>query len=55
MSQRNEAKTLIECRFSIKGMSRTYIENVFGQEFADQVYHVHIKPSTKKLFNTRIY
>lgn len=41
------AKTLIECRFSIKGMSRTYIENVFGQEFADQVYHVHIKPSTK--------
>jgi hypothetical protein len=41
------AKMLIEYRFSIKGMSRTYIENVFGQEFADQIYHVHIKPSTK--------
>ena len=41
------AKTLITYRFSIKGMSRTYIANVFGQEIADQVYHVHIKPSTK--------
>ena len=44
------AKTLITYRFSIKGMSRTYIANVFGQEFADQIYHVRIKKSNKNHF-----
>jgi len=46
------AEIMLEYRFTIKGMSKKYIENCFGEEFANQIYHVDIK-SSKRSENIR--
>lgn len=42
------AKVMIEFRFTIKGMSKKYLENCFGIEFANKIYHVNIADSVHK-------
>ena len=41
------AKIMLEYRFTIKGMSKKYLENCFGEEFANQIYLVNVKDSER--------
>lgn len=41
------AAIMLQYKFSIKGMSKKYLENCFGEEFANQIYLVNIKYSEK--------
>ena len=41
------AQIMLEYHFSIKGMSKKYLENCFGEEFADKIYLVNVKDSKK--------
>ena len=36
------AELMIKCGFSIKGMSRKYVENIFGECFANDIYSIKI-------------
>ncbi len=39
------AKIMLEYRFTIKSMSKKYLENCFGKEFANKIYLVNVKES----------
>jgi hypothetical protein len=41
------AAIMLQYKFSIKGMSKKYLENCFGEEFANQIYLVNVKDSEK--------
>jgi len=41
------ASIMLQYKFSIKGMSKKYLENCFGEEFANQIYLVNVKDSEK--------
>ena len=41
------AKIMLEYRFTIKGMSKKYLENCFGEEFANKIYLVNVKDSKR--------
>ena len=41
------AAIMLQYKFSIKGMSKKYLENCFGEEFANQIYLVTVKDSEK--------
>jgi hypothetical protein len=41
------AKIMLEYRFTIKGMSKKYLENCFGKEFANKIYFVNVKGSKR--------
>ncbi|MGB4638544.1 MAG: hypothetical protein WBH95_01015 [Caldicoprobacterales bacterium] len=41
------AAIMLQYKFSIKGMSKKYLENCFGEEFANQIYIVNVKDSEK--------
>lgn len=41
------AKIMLEYRFTIKGMSKKYLENCFGEEFANKIYLVNVKDNKR--------
>jgi hypothetical protein len=41
------AAIMLQYKFSIKGMSKKYLENCFGEEFANQIYLVNVKDSER--------
>ena len=41
------ASIMLQYKFSIKGMSKKYLENCFGEEFANQIYLVNVKDSER--------
>jgi hypothetical protein len=38
---------MLEYRFTIKGMSKKYLENCFGEEFANKIYLVNVKDNKR--------
>lgn len=42
------AVTMIQYRFSIAGMSKKYIENLFGCDFANTIYHIKVYHSVER-------
>ena len=41
------ASIMLQYKFSIMGMSKKYLENCFGEEFANKIYHVNVKDTEK--------
>lgn len=45
------AKIMIQNGFSIKGMSKIFVQNCFGEKFANEIYHVPIKNTNQNIRN----